>query len=149
MTFTRINNGACVRLIFEDFVLAKMNFHYDFILGVSNVAIIFFMGQSKWLLSKEYIYIYNFWKTHVIKSNQKNILVIQGLVVEPNPRLQQKISYQYVFACEHDFVMVLAIVKFSAYLFMMLKGFCLVCIKLYIIHVEASFLGTMGLTFSI
>lgn len=45
--------------------------------------------------------------------------------------------------------MVLAIVKFSAYLFMMLKGFCLVCIKFYIIHVEASFLGTMGLTFSI
>jgi hypothetical protein len=71
MTFTRINNGACVKLIFEDFVLAKMNFHYDFILGVSNVAMIFFMGQSKWLLSKEYIYIYIyiFWKTHVIKSN--------------------------------------------------------------------------------
>jgi len=55
MTFTRINNGACVRLIFEDFFLAKMIFHYDFILGVSHVTMIFLMGQSKWLLSKEYI----------------------------------------------------------------------------------------------
>jgi hypothetical protein len=59
MTFTRINNGACVRLIFEDFVLAKMNFHYDFILRVSNVAMIFLWANQSGSFQKNiYIYIY-------------------------------------------------------------------------------------------